>query len=100
MNIPVLKDANLKGKKVLLRCDLNVPLSDDGKIEDNTRITESLDTIRYILENGAKVIILTHLGRPDGKFIESLKVDVIGKELELHLIPRLLNLMIVLEMML
>ena len=92
MNIPVLKDANLKGKKVLLRCDLNVPLSDDGKIEDNTRITESLDTIRYILENGAKVIILTHLGRPDGKFIESLKVDVIGKELELLLNTKVIKL--------
>ena len=82
MNVPFLKDANLNGKKILLRCDLNVPLSDDGKIEDNTRIVESLETIKYILSNGGKVIILTHLGRPDGKHVEDLKVDVIGRELE------------------
>lgn len=87
MNIPILKDADLKGKKVLLRCDLNVPISDDNKIADNTRIVESLGTIKFILEQGAKVIIMTHLGRPDGKFNEEFKVDIIGKELE-----KLLNL--------
>lgn len=81
MNPPTLKSVDLHGKKVLLRCDLNVPLSKDGKIQDDTRILESLPTIKYLLEKGAKVIILTHLGRPDGKVLENLRVDVIGDRL-------------------
>ncbi len=90
MKIPTLSEADLNGKKVLLRSDLNVPLSEEGKIEDNTRIVESLPTIKYILSRGGKVIILTHLGRPDGKFVEDLKVDVIGQELE-----KLLNVKVI-----
>lgn len=92
MNIPILKNANLNGKKILLRCDLNVPLSDKGMIEDNTRIVESLETIKYILANGGKVIILTHLGRPDGKFVEDLKVDVIAIELQSLLKTKVIKL--------
>ncbi len=60
---------------------MNVPLSKDGKIQDDTRILESVPTIKYLLERGAKVIILTHLGRPDGKPVENLRVDVIGDKL-------------------
>ena len=57
-----IKDYEYKGKKVLLRCDLNVPI-ENGTITDDTRIIESLNTINYLLEKNAKVIILSHLGK-------------------------------------
>merc|ERR1719389_813212 len=58
-----MKEADLKGKKVLIRCDLNVPL--DGKtITDDTRIRASVETIKYLVDNGARVAVSSHLGRP------------------------------------
>lgn len=57
-----IKDYNLKGKKVIIRCDLNVPIK-DGMIEDDTRIKKSLETIQYAVKKKAKVIVLSHLGR-------------------------------------
>ena len=57
-----IKDYNYNGKKVIIRCDLNVPM-DDGKITDDTRIRESLKSINYLIDNNAKVIILSHLGK-------------------------------------
>lgn len=61
-----IRDIDLKDKKVLLRADYNVPIK-DGKIESDYRITKSIPTINYLLEQGAKVIICSHLGRPEGK---------------------------------
>ena len=62
-----IKDIDVKGKKILLRLDLNVPLNKEtGEISDDTRIMESLTTINYLCENGAKVLICSHLGRPEG----------------------------------
>ncbi|KAI4453429.1 phosphoglycerate kinase [Holotrichia oblita] len=78
-----IKDIDLKGKRVLLRVDFNCPQFEDGKVSDATRINEALPTIKYILEQGAKLIICSHLGRPkgiDAKF--SLK-PVIAKFSEL-----------------
>ncbi|MFH1284881.1 MAG: phosphoglycerate kinase [Candidatus Peregrinibacteria bacterium] len=82
MKIRTLKDIqDLKGKKVLLRVDFNVPLKENGDIQDDTRITESLETINYLREHGAKLIIISHLGRPDGKVKEDLRLTKIAKYL-------------------
>ncbi|MFZ2357336.1 MAG: phosphoglycerate kinase, partial [Candidatus Omnitrophota bacterium] len=65
-----IKDIDLKGKKVLMRADFNVPQDDSLKITDDTRIKATLPTIKYILQNGAKkLILISHLGRPDGKVV-------------------------------
>ena len=60
-------DINVKGKKVLMRCDFNVPLDKSLNITNDTRITEAMPTIRHVLKNGGSVILMSHLGRPDGK---------------------------------
>ncbi|MBO4725320.1 MAG: phosphoglycerate kinase [Firmicutes bacterium] len=61
-----VKDIDVKGKRVLVRCDFNVPMK-DGKITDDIRITSALPTIKYLVENGAKVILMSHMGRPEGE---------------------------------
>ena len=73
-------DVDVKGKKILLRCDLNVPIK-DGKVTDDTRITASLPTINYLLENGAAVIVCSHLGRPKGEFKPEFSLVPVGEKL-------------------
>lgn len=66
MQKQTVKDINFKGKRVLLRVDFNVPLNDDGEITDDTRIVKALPTIKYCLDQDAKISIISHLGRPKG----------------------------------
>lgn len=76
-----LRDLDVKGKRVLVRVDYNVPLSEDGTIENDKRIRETLDTIQDLRKRGARVILLTHLGRPEGKVVEELSTRSVVRHL-------------------
>ncbi len=77
-----IKDIDLKSKRVLMRVDFNVPLDDKLNITDDIRIRASLPTIKYALEKRAKVILMSHLGRPDGKVVDSMRLESVAKRLE------------------
>ncbi|MDO8535776.1 MAG: phosphoglycerate kinase [Candidatus Omnitrophota bacterium] len=77
-----IKDIDLKGKKVLIRVDFNVPLDDKLNITDDIRIRSAVPTIKYAIEKGAKVILMSHLGRPDGKVVDSMRLTPVAKRLE------------------
>lgn len=84
----MLTDLNLKNKRVLLRVDFNVPLDDNGYIVDDTRIYEAMPTIRYILKQGAKLIICSHLGRPNGEYNPKYSMFPVAQQLIKYLINR------------
>lgn len=81
MNKKTLRDIDVAGKKVLVRVDFNVPFDDAGKISDDTRIRASLDTIRYLLDHKAAVILMAHLGRPKGQVNPKYSLAPVAKHL-------------------
>lgn len=76
-----LKDFNLKNKKVLLRCDFDVPLTKEGKVADDFRIQKAVPTIEYLVKKGAKVILMAHLDRPHGRVDEGLRLTPVQDKL-------------------
>ena len=81
MDKKTVRDLDVAGKKVLVRVDFNVPFDDKGKISDDTRIRASLDTIQYLLDNKAAVILMAHLGRPKGQVNPKYSLAPVAKHL-------------------
>ena len=81
MNKKTVKDIDLKGKKVFVRCDFNVPMDENENITDNTRIKAALPTIKYLLEQNCKIILASHLGRPKGEVKPEFSLKPVAKEL-------------------
>ncbi len=80
-NKMTVEDIDVKGKKVLVRCDFNVPLDADGNITDENRIVGALPTIKYLMNNGAKVILCSHMGKPKGEPKKELSLSPVAKSL-------------------
>lgn len=76
-----IEECDVKSKRVLLRVDFNVPMDGEGNVSDDTKIRYSIDTIRYLNDNKAKLIILSHLGRPGGKFVKNLSLEPVCETL-------------------
>ena len=81
MNKKTIRDINVEGKRVLVRVDFNVPLDAQQQITDDTRVKAALPTIRYLLDHGAAVILMSHLGRPKGQPVESMRLTPIARRL-------------------
>ena len=81
MNKKTVKDIDLKNKKVLVRCDFNVPMDEEKNITDNARIVAALPTIKYLLENNCAIILCSHLGRPKGEVKQEFSLKPVAKEL-------------------
>lgn len=81
MNKQTIRDVDWTGKRALVRVDFNVPLDQNGVITDDTRIRAALPTIRYLLERGASVVLMSHLGRPKKKVVESMRLRPVAERL-------------------
>ena len=81
LNKKTLEDVEVRGKRVLVRCDFNVPLDADGNITDENRIVGAMPTINYLVENGAKVILCSHMGKPKGEPVPSMSLAPVAKRL-------------------
>ncbi len=81
MNKKTIRDIDLENKKVLIRCDFNVPMDENKNITDNARIVAALPTIKYLLENNCAIILCSHLGRPKGEFKPEFSLKPVAKEL-------------------
>jgi len=89
MNKLSLKDVDVNGKRVFMRVDFNVPLDDDGRVTDDTRIIETLPTIEYALRHGARLILASHLGRPKGKPNPKMSLKPVAERLRMLLDQKL-----------
>ena len=78
----IITDGEFNGKTVLVRADYNVPVDENGKVTDSTRISATLPTLRYLLDSGAKLVLCSHLGRPDGKYSVRYSLAPVVRELE------------------
>src|SRR4051812_47661366 len=76
-----VKDIDVAGKRALVRVDFNVPFDRQGGIADDSRIRAAIPTIRYLQDQGAKIILCSHLGRPDGKVVESMRLTAVAERL-------------------
>ena len=85
MSKKTVKDIDLKGKKVFVRCDFNVPMDENQKITDNRRIVAALPTIKYLIEQNCKVILASHLGRPKGEVKTEFSLAPVAEELSQQL---------------
>ncbi len=85
MDKKTVRDIDVSGKKVLVRCDFNVPQDENGNITDTRRIVGALPTIKYLIEHNAKVILCSHLGRPKGEVKKEFSLAPVQKELEKEL---------------
>ena len=81
MSIPTIRDLDVKGQRVLVRVDFNVPLDENGKVTDDTRVRAALPTIRYLIEEGARVVLMSHMGRPKGEVVPELSTQAPGSVL-------------------
>ncbi len=81
MNKKTVRESDVAGKRVLMRVDFNVPLDAERHITDDTRIRAALPTIQYILDHGAALVLMSHLGRPDGKVVEKLSLAPVAQRL-------------------
>lgn len=81
MSKKTVKDIDLRGKKVFVRCDFNVPMDENQNITDNRRIVAALPTIKYLIEQNCKIILASHLGRPKGEFKPEFSLAPVAKEL-------------------
>ena len=88
----ILNERNLNNKKILLRLDLNVPF-ENGKISDATRIDKILPTLKFLIQQKTKIIILSHVGRPKGKIVKELSLKPIGEDLKKKLMMLLKQLL-------
>ena len=82
VNKITVRDLDVKGKRVLVRLDLNVPLDEKQRIADDTRIVEALPTIEYVISRGGRAVLASHLGRPKGKRVEALSLRPVAKRLQ------------------
>jgi phosphoglycerate kinase len=82
MRKKTVRDIDVAGKRVLVRVDFNVPLDENGGISDDTRIKAAIPTLKYLLDQGASIVVMSHLGRPEGHVVDSLRLNPVAERLQ------------------